>query len=104
LLLPILLLSGELPDIRRNCYILDVFKFWIPVIGGMFSSFGAFVVSALLLDVAGPIALVIVGISRAGFLVLKLQGGGAGILGWILWVVGVVGATVSLMTETRRRT
>jgi len=103
LLLPVLLLSGELPDIHRNCYILDVFKFWIPVIGGMFSSFGTFIVTALLLDVAGPISLAVVGILRAGFLVLKLQNDGAGVLGWMIWVGGVAGATVCLMVESKRR-
>lgn len=101
LLLPIFALSGELPDIQRNCYILDVFKFWIPVIGGMFSSFGTFIVTALLLDAAGPIALAVVGILRAGILVLKLQGGGAGVLGWMTWVTGVTGATVCLIGPRR---
>lgn len=104
LLLPLLLFSGELPDVRRNCYILDVLKFWIPVIGGMFSSFGAFVITTLLIDATGPIALVVVGITRAGFLLLKLEGGGAGILGWSTWVGGVVGATVCLIMEPRRGT
>jgi len=104
MLLPLLFFSGELSDIRRNCYILDEYKFWIPVMGGMFSSFGSFVITALLLDVAGPIALVVVGISRAGFLVLKLQSDGAGVLGWMTWLGGVVGATVCILMETRRRT
>ncbi|KAK6595902.1 hypothetical protein H4I96_10221 [Botrytis cinerea] len=52
---PILLLSGELPDVYRNCYFLDVFFHWLMVLCGGTGSWAVFWCTIALTRATGPL-------------------------------------------------
>jgi len=93
LFLPLLYFSAEIPHIQHNCYILDVPKFWVPVLGSFATAFGGFVTGALLIRASGPAPGSVVGVVRQGVLVLVLEGG-AHWMAWVLWIGGAVGWVV----------
>jgi hypothetical protein len=61
LLAPLVLLSGELPRIARNCYFLDVFWFWFVCAAGGFCAFAVFASNLALVRATSPLTASFVG-------------------------------------------
>ncbi|KAF2453739.1 hypothetical protein BDY21DRAFT_354924 [Lineolata rhizophorae] len=72
LLAPVLLLSGEVSNIRHNCYFLDVPFFWFLTVCGGLGAWAVFTSAPLLAKAAGPLALAFVGTPRAAFQLVVL--------------------------------
>lgn len=67
LLLPIVVLSGELTQIRRNCYFLDVPWFWFLMLCGGIGSWAVFVSFLLLIKATSPLSATFVSVPRSVF-------------------------------------
>lgn len=59
LVFPWLILSGELRDISRNCYFLDVAFFWLMMLGAGAAAFGTFVAGFLLTRATTPLTVIV---------------------------------------------
>ncbi|KAM0123706.1 hypothetical protein ACHAP3_010919 [Botrytis cinerea] len=71
---PILLLSGELPDVYRNCYFLDVFFHWLMVLCGGTGSWAVFWCTIALTRATGPLTTSFLFVPRAAFLLPIMAG------------------------------
>ncbi|RDW75300.1 hypothetical protein BP6252_06442 [Coleophoma cylindrospora] len=65
---PILLLSGEVGNISRNCYFLDVFFHWLMVTCGGLGSWAVFFGTVLLTKATSPLTTTFLFIPRAAFM------------------------------------
>lgn len=74
LLTPLLLLSGEISNIQRNCYFLDVPWFWFLVLSGSFFAFTVFLPFLLLVKATSPMAATFICIPRQALQVAILGG------------------------------
>ncbi|KAF2670425.1 hypothetical protein BT63DRAFT_372583 [Microthyrium microscopicum] len=65
ILSPMVLISGELPRIFRNCYFLDVFWFWFICACGGFCAFVVYSSSLAMVRATSPLTSCFVGVPRA---------------------------------------
>lgn len=65
---PIVLLSGEIKSIWRNCYILDVYFHWLMVLCGGLGSWAVFWATIALTRATSPLIVAFLFIPRAAFL------------------------------------
>jgi hypothetical protein len=72
--LPILLISGEIGNIKRNCYFLDVFFHWLMVTCGGLGSWAVFFGTVLLTKATSPLTTTFLFIPRAAFMLPILAG------------------------------
>jgi hypothetical protein len=73
ILSPLLLLSGELQDILRNCYFLDVPWFWFLSLLGGLASFAVFSTTLAFVRATSPLTGVFVGVPRAAWQMVVLE-------------------------------
>jgi hypothetical protein len=66
--LPIVVLSGEITNIARNCYFLDVFFHWLMVVCGGLGSWAVFWCTIALTRATSPLTTTFLFIPRAAFL------------------------------------
>ncbi|KAL3421752.1 hypothetical protein PVAG01_05908 [Phlyctema vagabunda] len=71
---PILLISGELGNIRRNCYFLDVFFHWLMVTCGGLGSWAVFFGTVLLTKATSPLTTTFLFVPRAAFMLPIMAG------------------------------
>jgi hypothetical protein len=83
LLTPMVLLSGELPNIFRNCYFLDVPWFWFVSICGGCASYAVFVSTLALVRATSPLTACFVGVPRAATQMVILAGGRLPVHSWV---------------------
>jgi hypothetical protein len=74
LFLPILLLSGEIGNISRNCYFLDVFFHWLMVFCGGLGSWAVFWSTIALTRATSPLTTSFLFVPRAAFLLPIMAG------------------------------
>lgn len=67
LLLPLVLVSGELKQIHRNCYFMDVPWFWFLVVCGGVGSWAVFSTTLLLVKATSPLTATFVSVPRSAF-------------------------------------
>lgn len=72
--LPILLLSGEIGNISRNCYFLDIFFHWLMVFCGGLGSWAVFWSTIALTRATSPLTTSFLFVPRAAFLLPIMQG------------------------------
>lgn len=98
LLTPMVLISGELPNIFRNCYFLDVPWFWFISLCAGFASWAVFVTTLALVRATSPLTASFVGVPRAATQMVILAGGRLPVHSWVgvvlcwlgsAWFVGV---------------
>jgi len=70
---PIVVLSGEIGDISRNCYFLDVFFHWFMVISCSVLSWGTFIGTVALVKATSPLTTTFMFIPRSLFLLVTLS-------------------------------
>jgi hypothetical protein len=73
MLLPFVLISGELKQVHRNCYFLDVPWFWFLVSCAALGGFGIFVSFLLLVKATTPLTANFVSIPRSVFQIVVLS-------------------------------
>ncbi|KAK4999843.1 hypothetical protein LTR66_001186 [Elasticomyces elasticus] len=73
ILTPLVLASGELPQIKRNCYFLDVPFFWVLMFSGGIGSVFVFTGSLLLVEVTSPLSVTFVSVPRSAFQLVVLS-------------------------------
>lgn len=73
ILFPLLLLSGELQDILRNCYFLDVPWFWFLSLLGGLASFAVFSTTLTFVRATSPLTGAFVGVPRAAWQMVVLE-------------------------------
>lgn len=73
-LLPCALISGELRDISRNCYILDVAFFWLMMLGAGAAAWATFVTGFLLVRASTPLTMVVTTYPRSALQTVLLMG------------------------------
>ncbi|KAF1813414.1 hypothetical protein P152DRAFT_457772 [Eremomyces bilateralis CBS 781.70] len=73
-LTPLVILSGELGQIQRNCYFLDVPWFWFLTLLGGLSSFAVFLFYFLLVKATSPLSANFVSVPRGAFQLAMLSG------------------------------
>ncbi|KAI4718427.1 hypothetical protein E4T48_05302 [Aureobasidium sp. EXF-10727] len=73
LLIPFVLLSGELPRISRNCYFLDVPWFWFLMSCASLGGFGVFCSFLLLVKATDPVSANFVSVPRSVFQIVVLS-------------------------------
>jgi hypothetical protein len=83
LLAPMVLVSGELTNIFRNCYFLDVPWFWFVSIAGGFVSFCVFATSLAFVRATSPLTASFVGIPKAALQLVILSGGRLSVHSWV---------------------
>lgn len=67
--LPLVLLSGELTNIARNCYFLDEWWHWFMMFCGSLGTFCVFTATALLVQATSPLTVNFLSIPRYAFLI-----------------------------------
>ncbi|GAB7349254.1 hypothetical protein MBLNU459_g8409t2 [Dothideomycetes sp. NU459] len=82
-LLPFVLVSGELNQIRRNWNFLDLPWFWFLVIAGGFSSGAIFSTTLLLIKATNPVTATFVSVPRSAFQLVLLSKFRLPVHGWI---------------------
>ena len=80
---PLVILSGELPIIWRNCYILDVFFHWLMVLCGGTGSWAVFWGTVALTRATSPLTTVFLFVPRAGFLLPLMARGRMEASAWV---------------------
>ncbi|KAF2277158.1 uncharacterized protein EI97DRAFT_397138 [Westerdykella ornata] len=73
LLTPMVLISGELPDILRNIYFLDVPFFWFMVLCGALGSFAVLVSTLLLVKATSPLTFTFLAVPRGALQLMLLS-------------------------------
>ncbi|KAE9990192.1 hypothetical protein EG327_001703 [Venturia inaequalis] len=73
ILSPLLVLSGELRDILRNCYFLDVPWFWFLSLLGGLASFAVFSTTLAFIRATSPLTGAFVGVPRAAWQMVVLE-------------------------------
>ncbi|TGZ79544.1 hypothetical protein EX30DRAFT_365092 [Ascodesmis nigricans] len=71
---PFVLLSGEMRDISRNCYILDVAFFWLMLVGAGAAAWATFVSGFLLVRATTPLTMVVTTYPRSALQTMLLVG------------------------------
>jgi hypothetical protein len=98
LLTPLVLLSRELPNMRRNCYFLDVPFFWFLIFCSSLGAWAVFWATPLLIRATSPVSAVVLGAPRGAFQLAVLSGWKMPVHSWIgvsfcwmasLWYAGV---------------
>ncbi|KAG8629149.1 hypothetical protein KVT40_003014 [Elsinoe batatas] len=98
LIAPIVLISGEIQQIRRNCYFMDVPWFWFLMLCGGAGSWAVFSSFLLLIKATSPLTATFVSIPRSAFQVMVLDKFRLPVHSWVgvslcwascLWYVGV---------------
>lgn len=84
---PIVILSGELIDIYRNCYILDVFFHWLMVVCGGLGSWAVFWSTMALTRATSPLTTTFLFIPRAAFLMPIMNGWKMPAYSWVGFVM-----------------
>ena len=72
-LVPIVLISGEVQQLRRNCYFLDVPWFWFLMLCGGIGSWAVFSSFLLLIKATSPLTATFVSIPRSAFQLMVLS-------------------------------
>ncbi|KAL1306082.1 hypothetical protein AAFC00_004202 [Neodothiora populina] len=72
-LIPLVLLSGELRQIRRNCYFLDVPWFWFLALCGSLANFAVATTTLLLIKATSPLTANFVSVPRSAFQIAVLS-------------------------------
>jgi len=72
-LTPLLLVSGEIPNILHNCYFLDVPWFWFLTIMGGLASFAVFSTSLLFVRSTSPLSLEVLKLPRQAAQMMILE-------------------------------
>lgn len=67
LTLPFVLISGELQQINRNCYFMDVPWFWFLMVCGGVGSWAVFSTTLLLIKATSPVTATFVSVPRSAF-------------------------------------
>ena len=73
ILSPIVLLSGEIKQIRRNCYFMDVPWFWFLMVCGGLGSWAVFSFTLLLIKATSPLSATFVSVPRSVFQLVVLE-------------------------------
>lgn len=73
LLVPIVVLSGELGNISRNCYFLDVFFFWLMMVCCGLGSWAVFIGTIMLMKATSPLTTTLVFIPQSAFMLASLE-------------------------------
>jgi hypothetical protein len=73
-LFPCALISGELRDISRNCYFLDVAFFWLMILGAGAAAAATFVFGFLLVVATTPLTMVVTTYPRSALQTVLLMG------------------------------
>ncbi|KAA8911079.1 hypothetical protein FN846DRAFT_463976 [Sphaerosporella brunnea] len=68
------LVSGELRDISRNCYFLDVAFFWLMILGAGAAAWATFVAGFLLVCASSPLTMVVATYPRSALQTVLLMG------------------------------
>jgi hypothetical protein len=74
ILTPIVFFSGELLNIYRNIYHLDVSFFWLMIFCGALGSWSVFVSTLLLVKATSPLTATFVSVPRGAFQLVVLEG------------------------------
>lgn len=72
-LLPLVLVSGELKQISRNCYFMDVPWFWFLMVCGGVGSWAVFSTTLLLIKATSPLTATFVSVPRSAFQLVVLS-------------------------------
>jgi hypothetical protein len=99
--LPILILSGELQNISRNCYILDIFFLWLMVVCGGLGSWAVFFSTIALTRATSPLTTTFLFVPRVAFLLPIIAGFKMPIYAWI--GIGMCWASCAWFLMGRRR-
>ena len=83
LLLPILIVSGELPNISRNCYFLDVTFFWFLTFCGGLGSWAVFFSTLLLTKATSPFTVSFLFVPRSAWQLVVLEGFRMPVYSWV---------------------
>jgi hypothetical protein len=83
LLTPILILSGELPNIGRNCYFLDVPFFWLLTLCGGLGSWAVFFSTLLLTKATSPMTVTFLFVPRSAWQLVMLEGFKMPVYSWV---------------------
>jgi hypothetical protein len=98
---PIVILSGEVTDIWRNCYFLDVFFYWLMVLCGGLGSWAVFWATIALTRSTSPLTATFLFIPRAAFLLPIMAGFRMPAYAWI--GIGMCWASCGWFLKGRRR-
>ncbi|EPQ65515.1 Bgt-3057 [Blumeria graminis f. sp. tritici] len=98
---PVVLLSGEVSNIWRNCYFLDVFFHWLMVICGGLGSWAVFWATVALTRATSPLTVVFLSIPRAAFLLPIISGWKMPVYSWI--GIGMCWASCAWFWMARKR-
>ena len=99
--LPIVALSGELQNISRNCYFLDVFFHWLMVLCGGLGSWAVFFSTIALTRATSPLTTTFLFVPRAAFLLPIMARFKMPIYAWI--GIGMCWASCAWFLMGRRR-
>jgi hypothetical protein len=91
ILIPMILVSGELVKIFRNCYFLDVFWFWFMCACGGYCAFAVYISTPALIRATSPLTANFTGVPRAAAQILIFSNFRLPVHSW----VGVVLCLVS---------
>lgn len=98
---PIVFLSGEIGNISRNCYFLDVFFHWLMVLCGGLGSWAVFFCTIALTRATSPLTTTFLFIPRAAFLLPIMSGWKMPAYSWI--GIGMCWASCAWFMIGRRR-
>jgi hypothetical protein len=101
ILTPIVFLSGEISNISRNCYILDVFFHWLMVVCGGLGSWAVFFSTIALTRATSPLTSTFLFVPRAAFLLPIMAGFKMPSYAWI--GIGMCWASCGWFLLGRRR-
>ncbi|RDL36972.1 Uncharacterized protein BP5553_04405 [Venustampulla echinocandica] len=99
--LPIVFLSGEVSNISRNCYFLDVFFHWLMVLCGGLGSWAVFFSTIALTRATSPLTATFLFVPRAAFLLPIMSGFKMPSYAWI--GIGMCWASCAWFLMGRRR-
>lgn len=83
ILSPLVLISGELPRIFRNCYFLDVFWFWFLCACGGFCAFAVYSSSLALVRATSPLTASFIGVPRAAIQIMVFSSFRLPVSSWV---------------------
>lgn len=83
LLSPMVIISGELPRIFRNCYFLDVFWFWFICACGGFAAFAVFSTYLALCRATSPVTTAFIGVPKAAAQIVIFSGFRLPVHSWV---------------------
>jgi hypothetical protein len=101
LFFPIVVLSGELAIIWRNCYVLDVFFHWLMVLCGGTGSWAVFWATMALTRATSPLTTAFLFVPRAAFLLPVMARFKMSPYAWVGIVMCWVSCTWFLMTRRK---